>query len=608
MRLGLSSLWRWVALFAVLAGLAQSLLVFVVRLTNNRLIPFSEDGIWMAPVANIALFGLAAAGLYAATRRMTRSTAIAVAWAAFVFLGGLGPALLTRKLHPAASLALLAGVAIQSARLVRPRAELVDALIRRSLPATLVVTVLVGLAQYGFREAQANSGPAGLPGPSAEAPNVIVIVLDTVRAANLSLYGYERPTSPHLNEFARSGVVFERALATSSWTLPSHAAMFTGRLPNEVTADWLTPLDDAHRTLAEVFSERGYNTVGIVANLIYATKASGLARGFQRYTDFPRTPETIAQHSWLVRPLVNRVREAMGDSSELVRKHAATVTDQYLDWLDSGRSGKPFFAFLNYFDAHQPYEPPHPFDTMFGSGGPMPDLATRPTWGKKEIQRSIDAYDGAIAYVDQEVERLLGGLRSRQLLANTLIVITSDHGEQFGEHGLYGHANSLYRQTLEVPLVISFPSRVPAGLRVAGPVSLADLPATILDLTRARNGQAFPGRSLAWHWSPAPLAAQPSPLFAETSRGLNQPEGLPISKGRVRSMVVDGVHYIRNGDGREELYDFEHDRAETQSLIGRPGHEQKLEAARRAISAIVSRSVEPASAPSASLRPPRRSR
>src|SRR5262249_3466064 len=145
------------------------------------------------------------------------------------------------------------------------------------------------------------------------------------------------------------------------------------------------------------------------------------------------------------------------------------------------RPQKPFFAFLNYFDAHGPYLPPPPFNRKFGDGGPQPDLMVRRTWSPQEIQRSIDAYDGALSYLDEQLGILLDKLKNQHLLENTLIVVTSDHGEQFGEHGLFDHANSLYRPLLHVPLVISYPPRVPASIRISHPVTLVNLPSTILD-------------------------------------------------------------------------------------------------------------------------------
>ena len=226
----------------------------------------------------------------------------------------------------------------------------------------------------------------------------------------------------------------------------------------------------------------------------------------------------------------------------------------------------------------------------FGPGGPLPDITVRRTWNAQQIQRSMDAYDGAVAYVDDQLGRLLDNLKGQGLLDNTIVVVTSDHGEQFGEHGLFDHANSLYRPLLHVPLVLSFPPRLPAGTRVRQPVSLVDLAATILDLIPAAGGPTLPGQSLAPHWDPESASRiQERFLFAEVSKGINLPAWVPVSKGRMLSVVVDGMHYIRNGDGTEEFYDFDRDLAESENLAARPDAQAKLAAARKAVDAALKR-------------------
>lgn len=579
MQILLWSLW-----FAALTGLAQASIIFVTRLLTGEHIHVSDHVVWMAPAANAIFFGLAAMGVSVATRRLDRRTALAIASGVFVVLSGAGPALIIQKLHPAASFVLLAGVAIQTGRIVRVHADRVDGFIRKTVPLLVASVAIAGFSLYGVREFRARRAEAALPQAAAGAPNVILVVLDTVRAASLSHYGYDRDTSPNLGRVAAGGVTFNHAFSTSSWTLPSHASMFTGRLPHEFSADWLTPLDEEHRTLAEALSAEGYATAGFVANLLYGTSSSGLSRGFMRYRDFPRSIKTVLQHSWSVRPLLNRVRAAVGDKGRLLGKPAADINTEFSDWLDSRPSGRPFFAFLNYFDAHQPYLPPPPFDTKYGNGGPMADMARRQSWNAAEIQRSMDAYDGLVSYIDTQLGRLVDDLSARQLLDNTLLVITSDHGELFGEHDVFDHGNSLYRPVLEVPLVIRFPSKVPSGVRITGPVSLVDLPSTILALSGASSAASFPGRPLTRHWIQSSSPAEPEPpIFADISKGINLPPWQPVSKGRMRSVLLDGVQYFLNGDGSEELYDFENDPHELTNLISRPEMQAKLAAARQAV-------------------------
>jgi arylsulfatase A-like enzyme len=160
---------------------------------------------------------------------------------------------------------------------------------------------------------------------------------------------------------------------------------------------------------------------------------------------------------------------------------------------------------------------------------------------------------------------LLEALRNQEVLDNTLVVITSDHGEQFGEHGLFDHGNGLYVQALHVPLLLRLPGRVPADVRIPASVSLRDLPATVVDLVGL--GSELPGQSLAYWWTDSngqPYA--PRVVVAELERSGNAEPWYPVAKGDMTSLILDREHYIRQGDGREELYDFSVDPGEQQDL------------------------------------------
>ncbi|MFN2433487.1 MAG: sulfatase, partial [Gemmatimonadota bacterium] len=187
------------------------------------------------------------------------------------------------------------------------------------------------------------------------------------------------------------------------------------------------------------------------------------------------------------------------------------------------------------------------------------------------VQRDRQAYEAAVAALDHEVGRLLEELERRGRLRNTVVVVTSDHGEQFGEHGLTRHDNSLYMPLLHVPLILVFPPRVPGGLRVAEAVSLRDLPATLLELLGVRD-DPLPGSSLAplWGRSPAQAAVQLSPLLSTVRRGINRPAWEPVSRGDMYSIIDEHLHFIRNGDGQEELYDLEGDPEELHDLAQLP--------------------------------------
>lgn len=417
---------------------------------------------------------------------------------------------------------------------------------------------------------------AEMPPAPAAAPNILLIVLDTVRAPSMSLYGYERRTTPNLERLAQGGVLFERALSTVSWTLPSHASMFTGRYPHEMSADRKTPLDATWPTLGELLSRVGYLTAGFIANIEYVSAESGLGRGFLEYDDYDLNPGNFALASSLgtfvsQRP---RFRRLVNNWDVLGRKSAAQVNAEFLTWLDN-KGPRPFFAFLNYYDAHSPYYPPEPFNTAFGPTTPRDSPLAEQWIHAKDVPPQVlraenNAYDGAVAYVDEQVGRVVDEISKRGILDNTLIIITSDHGEEFGEHGIFSHGQSLYLPSLHVPLLILYPRRVPAGVRVARAVSLGDVAATVMDLANREN-KTIPGTSLAREWASSSGGRAPSPdlVFSELKFAGGFPDWFPIAKGSMRSLVADGYHYIRNGDGSEELYNGAADPWEQQDLAAR---------------------------------------
>ena len=221
------------------------------------------------------------------------------------------------------------------------------------------------------------------PLPPAGSPNVLLIVLDTVRADHLSLEGYRRPTSPNLERLAKIGIRFDRARATAPWTLPSHAGFFTGRWPHELGVQWLTPLRTDAPFLAEYLASRGYATAGFIANTGYCSYDSGLARGFTHYEDYVLERLNFLRTSVLIAGLLGHIYEYgfANDSGPLRwvaefverwfyashRKDAASINRALLDWL-GGRRGqtRPFFVFLNYVDAHSPYTVPQGAPHRFG--------------------------------------------------------------------------------------------------------------------------------------------------------------------------------------------------------------------------------------------------
>jgi len=316
-------------------------------------------------------------------------------------------------------------------------------------------------------------------------PDVILLVLDTVRADHMSVYGYEIDTTPNLRRFASEGVMYEQAIAPSSWTLPSHASMFTGLLPTEhgahnirVAGQWnIHPLADRFETLAEQLTGFGYYCAGIVANTACLSREFGVHQGFHFYDDrsggslAAAKPGTISPALWICHLLQRFVEPWRKDWS----RSAEEINRDVIRWLDRG-SSRPRFLFVNYLDAHAPYHT-----------HPETELERRPQVGvaggaqlSSEMSESAWRYDQEIAYLDGQVGALFEALRARGIYDDALIIVTSDHGEAFGEHDNVGHGQTLYQEEIRVPLLVKYPGSSSVGVR-RNPICLTALPGLILN-------------------------------------------------------------------------------------------------------------------------------
>jgi len=307
-----------------------------------------------------------------------------------------------------------------------------------------------------------------------ERRNVLVISVDTLRADHLGFHGYERDTSPRLDDFVARGAFFESAISTSPWTLPSYGTLFTGLEPTRHLAgiserreaafgadrdaeggDYQS-LDPGVPTLSECFGAAGFSTAAFVSNP-FLDPASGVDRGFDSYAQY-----------------LNRAQAGV----ELASR-----------WIES-RGDAPWFAFLHLMDPHAPYSPPAPFDTQFTHTalrdlpGGIPSVeslrAAEPDSATRDLL--LAAYDGEIAYVDTWIGRLLDRLEALGVLDRTIVVLHADHGEEFWEHGGFEHGHALHEESLHVPLAFVAPGIVAPGLRVGGRTSTVNAFATILDL------------------------------------------------------------------------------------------------------------------------------
>ncbi len=560
----------------VTTGLTELALLFarwrLVDATALSSVQLNQHALWMVPVSYAMVFGSfgLASALLLSIFRSRWSVILGVYVLSFISVFSL--ILSYRGLSSLATTALSAGIAFRiSCRILRRAAQT-----RRLVACTLPGTIGLVAIFWGFGPSRETISERLLPTAPARAPNVLFIVLDTVRAESLDLYGYSRATSPALRRFAERGVRFDRARSPGTWTLPSHASMFTGRWPHELSTRLDRPLDATFPTLAEFLLQRGFDTAGFVANTFFCSRWYGLSRGFLHYEDVAVNPAEILRSANLGRAIARKFAPYDRDrpTAYFDRKDASAINKEFLDWLDNRPVGHPFFAFLNYYDAHDPYLSPSGSARHFGltpsnrqesemlrdwhriSKNPMDSHAV-------ELVR--DCYDDCIVDLDEQLGRLFSTLDSKGLLQNTIVVVTADHGEEFGEHGGFGHGQRLNSEVVRVPLLIVAPGSVPPGQIVADPVSLRDLPATILDLVRLSADSPFPGRSLSRHWRPTPErgSTPDDPVLTE----IVDDDGKALVGSRRRRTIAEGaLVYFNLGDGREQLFDTVSDPHEMRDL------------------------------------------
>jgi len=329
------------------------------------------------------------------------------------------------------------------------------------------------------------------PARQAGRPNVLLIVVDSLRADALGAYGSTAGLTPALDRLAADSRVYERAYAASSWTVPSVASLFTGQYPSEhQVATFAANLPADRLTLAEVLAAHGIRSAGYVANPNIAP-VLGFGQGFDDY-------------------------RLVGDFNGFSKGDADAVNRAAMEWAEHHRDGSaPAALYLHYMEPHVPYRA-HPgltaerrpevgpTDAALNArvtGPASPSDLTGPRWRFSEAERArlIDLYDGEVRYVDQRIGELLAGLERAGALANTIVIVTADHGEEFGEHQIFGHGTSLYESVLRVPLIVRLPGGA-APDRVSRPVELAGLaPALLQELV----GSVPP----SFHIAPLPLRA-----------------------------------------------------------------------------------------------------
>lgn len=438
--------------------------------------------------------------------------------------------------------------------------------------AAIVVPVLHHASRMAARQPEVALGT-----PVAGAPDVVVIVLDTVRAANMSAYGYERETTPSFDALGADAMLFLDATAPSTWSLPSHASLFTGWFPSASRAHGEhRVLDDTLPTLAEVLRAAGYDTRCFTANP-HISDSFGLTRGFA-WSD-EAWQAGAGGRSFL---FVNRLLDFLGFAIE--DKGGAVVADNFEQWIASrGPDARPAFAFLNFLEAHFPYhQVPEAFLRKF-SDHSSSELRTvsmdllGAQFGRTLTAAEIaaarpharDMYDAGVLYSDHLLDRVVAALRGSGRLDETILVVLADHGEMLGEAGGFGHGSSLRELDLRVPLLVRYPPRIPAGRRIDPPVSTLGVYGTVLDLAGIAPTGTLQVGSLLPLLDDLPAGA---PVIAERYEQdllRNSDDPLRRADRRYRTYRSGRHKLVRTSAGETMLFDLDADPNERHDVAAR---------------------------------------
>ena len=439
-----------------------------------------------------------------------------------------------------------------------------------------------------------------------EAPNIILIVMDAVRADHLSCYGHYRKTSPNIDKLAKEGVLFEQAFSTAEWSYPSHASIFTGKYPSyHKTMGRDVSLHEENTTIAEILSSNGYETIGISSNILLSP-INGFSKGFQKYIvrEDPEKMRARAIFSLMKGSLKDFLRTLIYGFDWYTHKNVGRIKK----FLKNRNQSRPFFLFCNFYNCHAEYDPPRPYKKRFCSSLSEPPLyvvkyISKKMFGHtgekirgsaldvrklnliasehghfayiaKKFQVSEEEwevvkswYDGGISYLDYHIGELIRFLQHEEIFEDTFLIITSDHGDNFGEHGLAGHQFCLYDSLLHVPLIMVYPEVIPKGTRISSLVSTIDIFPTILDVSNTKGhhydiqGKSlFPFEDRKIHDFICAECGESVTSIPTNSVRFQQlrPKLKPYDKGS-KCLRTRSYKYIVSADQKEELYDIQKD-------------------------------------------------
>lgn len=437
-------------------------------------------------------------------------------------------------------------------------------------------------------------------------PNIVFIVLDTARAENLPVYGYKRNTTPNLQKLAAEGTVYNNAISPSPWSLPSHASMLTGKLPsNHETYAENQYLNSEDPLLTTHLREKGYTTYGISSNS-WVSPEFGFGTGFDSFTSTWKLFETdIGSRTLSDASIGERIRTYLNNDA-LKSVLNVLYRQIYFKKYDYGAlrvnheakktlatAEEPFFLFLNYMEPHLEYGPPK-FTEEFVSGQTDID---QDAWSyifdlksktEQEFKILQGLYDAELKYVDWRVGKLLNRLKEQDQYDNSLIIVTSDHGENIGEHGLMDHQYCLYNTLLHVPLIVKYPNKLQEEIsdRITTPVSTLDLFPTIcsvcgINVENAFDGEILPQRTGNENRYVVSEYLSPMPSVEDIVEQYSDLETSDVSwvDRTIRSVQNNHTKYIQYEDGEKQYFNLEIDPKEEQNIIEQVSTEkiQKLQ-------------------------------
>lgn len=412
-------------------------------------------------------------------------------------------------------------------------------------------------------------------------PNIIFLALDSLRADHVSCYGYERTTTPNIDGMAEEGVIFSNAISPGIATAEVHASWFTGLHLSEhgVHSGNRKYISGSLKCLPSLLQDSGYETVGFSCNP-FVSKFKGMDRGFLSFHD-PDKFDAVWSSKFADRA-INRFLKAFNlDYIEYSKKYRAErMTEAMMEWVKNRKRDKPFFMFSIFIDTHIPHYPPLRYrgkylreavsDSMLKklNSDPIKVLSGEVSLSSHEYELLKALYDANISFVDGQLKRLFKQLEKSGLLDNSVLIITADHGDQFGEHGLFGHSLSLYDTLLKVPLIIRCPEHIPSGLKCTKQVQTIDLFTTIIEtagIEAELNNNGRSGTDLINYVRNKSKAD----VLAYAEQGKWDREELRDHPYNNKKWCIrtNRHKYIKSNSGKNELYALETDPGESVNLI-----------------------------------------